>query len=294
MLLMWILLHRLMEAGISRQTLAIYTGMEKWMVLIKNKLFQWLTGFVRLLPNLAMAVLVFVTFFFLAKWIRKFSNKLFLRISDKPSVSGLFSSMIYMAFISVGLFIGLDLMHLEKTISSLLAGAGIIGLALGFAFQDLTANFISGLFIIFRKPFENGQIIDTNSFIGTVEDIQLRSTIIRTYQGMYVMIPNKDIFQKALTNYSLSKKRRIDITLNIPVDTDINSIEDTIKQRISNLDGILKDPAPEIYFTDYSVDALKMELRCWVDNSNPVEFSVKKDLLIRSAHETLTTFNSKK
>jgi small conductance mechanosensitive channel len=272
---------------------AIDTGMEKWIALIEDKLLQWLTGFIKLLPNLALAVLVFVTFFFLAKWIKKITKRLFLRISDKPSVSGLFSSVLYIAFISVGLFIGLDLMHLEKTISSLLAGAGIIGLALGFAFQDLTANFISGLFIIFRKPFENGQVIDTNSFIGTVEDIQLRSTIIRTYEGMHVMIPNKDIFQKPLTNYSLSKKRRIDISLNIPVNIDINSIEDTIKQGISNLNGILKDPAPEIYFTDYTVDTLKMELRCWVDNSNPVEFSVKRDLLIRSAHETIAKFNSK-
>lgn len=268
--------------------------MEKWIVLIKDKLALWLTGFVKLLPNLALAVLVFVIFFFLAKWVRKVSRKLFVNISDKPSVSGLFSSVIYIAFLAIGLFISLDLVHLEKTISSLLAGAGIIGLALGFAFQDLTANFISGLFIIFRKPFENGQIIDTNSYIGTVEDIQLRSTIIRTYQGLYVMIPNKDIFQKSLINYTLSKTRRIDISLNIPVNADINAIEASIRQRISNVEGILRDPAPEVYFTDYTADTLKMELRCWVDNGNPAEFTVKRDLVIRAAHGEINNFNSKK
>ena len=267
--------------------------MEKWIGLVKDKLVLWLTGFIKLLPNLALAVLVFIAFFFLAKWARRFSNRLFTRISDKPSVSGLFSTVIYIAVFSIGLFISLELLHLEKTISSLLAGAGIIGLALGFAFQDLTANFISGLFIIFRKPFENGQIIDTNSYIGTVEDIQLRSTIIRTYQGLHITIPNKDIFQKSLTNYSLSKQRRIDLNLNIPVSTDLNSVEAAVKDSVLKVNGILKDPPPEIYFTDYTADTLKMELRAWIDNSNPVEFAQKRDLLIRCVHETLAKMIAK-
>ncbi len=267
--------------------------MEKWISLIQNKLWTWLTGFVKLLPNLALAVIVFVLFIFLAKWARKLSLRLFSRISDKSSVRSLFSSIVYMTVFSVGFFISLELLHLEKTISSLLAGAGIIGLALGFAFQDLTANFISGLFIIFRKPFENGQVIDTNNFIGTVEDIQLRSTIIKTYQGLYIMIPNKDIFQKTLTNYSLSKQRRIDLVLNVPVTADLNAMETRIKESILKSNGILKDPNPEIYFTDYTFDSLKMEIRAWTDNSSPVEYAQKRDLLIRSVHETIVVMTAK-
>ncbi len=266
------------------------SGMEKWVDLIRMKLVAWLTGFIKLLPNIALAALTFTLFFFLAKWIRKFTNRLFIRISEKPSVSELFSTVIYIAVFAIGLFISLDLLHLEKTISSILAGAGIIGLALGFAFQDLTANFISGLFIIFRKPFETGQVVDTNSIIGTVEDIQLRSTIIRTYQGLYVMIPNKDIFQKSLTNYTLSKRRRIDISLNIPPGEDINAIENAMKESVASVSGILHDPAPEIYYTDYTADSLKMELRGWIDNGNPMDFFVKRDQFIRAVHETLSRF----
>src|SRR3954463_7951342 len=189
--------------------------MEKWIDLIKQKLTAWLVGFVKLLPNLVVAILVFVFFFFVAKFLRRGVNRLLVKISGKPSISGLFSSIFYIIILFIGLFVSLQLLHLDKTISSLLAGAGIIGLALGFAFQDLTANFISGVFIIFRKPFDVGNIIDTNGFTGIVEEIQLRSTTIRTFQGLHIMLPNKEIFQKPITNYSLSGKRRIDVVLTL-------------------------------------------------------------------------------
>src|SRR5882757_5027826 len=190
--------------------------MNKWIHILEDKLQNWLVGFIKLLPNLGLAIIVFTIFFFAAKYFKRLSNKLLLKISNKPAISGLFSSIFYIVILFIGLFVSLDLLHLEKTISSLLAGAGIIGLALGFAFQDLTSNFISGVFIIFRKPFDVGHIVETNGFIGTIEDIQLRSTVIRTSQGLHIMLPNKEIFQKAITNYSLSNERRIDISLTLP------------------------------------------------------------------------------
>lgn len=125
--------------------------MEKWFVLIQEKLARWLEAFIKMLPNLLLAILIFTAFFFLAKFLRKVIYNLLLKISHKPTISGLFSSIFFIIILFVGLFISLQLLHLDKTISSLLAGAGIIGLALGFAFQDLTANFISGVFIIFKK-----------------------------------------------------------------------------------------------------------------------------------------------
>jgi small-conductance mechanosensitive channel len=170
--------------------------MKNYFDLILKRLEDWLSGLFRILPNLALAVLVFVTFFIAARYIRKISYRIIHRIARKTSISGLLSSILYFLILFIGLFIGLGLLHLEKTISSLLAGAGIIGLALGFAFQDLTANFISGVFIILRKPFEVGHLVETNGFVGIIEEIQLRSTAIRTVQGLHITLPNKDIFQK--------------------------------------------------------------------------------------------------
>ena len=261
--------------------------MEKWFVLIREKLEGWLEMFIKMLPNLALSILVFVFFFFIAKYLRKGMYRLLLRISHKPSISGLFSSIFYILMLFVGLFISLQLLNLEKTIASLLAGAGIIGLALGFAFQDLTANFISGVFIIFRKPFEVGNIIDTNGFTGIVEEIQLRSTTIRTFQGLHIMLPNKEIFQKAITNYSLSGKRRIDVVLTLPGKSYEQETEERIMKALSAIPEVKNDKS-QILFTDYNGDTIKIEVHCWIDNTIDMGYNNTRDKILRQVHAAIT------
>ncbi len=262
--------------------------MDKWLDIVRQKLETWLTGFVKMLPNIVVAALVFTFFFFAARLLRKLVYKLLFRLSEKKSISSLFSNIFFLLILFVGLFVSLQLLHLEKTVASLLAGAGIVGLALGFAFQDLTANFISGVFIIFRKPFEVGQIVDTNGFVGIVEDIQLRSTTIRTNQGLHIMLPNKDIFQKPITNYSLSAKRRADIALTIPAKANVAQVEPAIRQALANIDGLDKEKDIEINFTDYNGDTLKLEIWCWINNEDMKQFIKTRDQVIKKLHEAVT------
>jgi small-conductance mechanosensitive channel len=262
--------------------------MEKWFNLIREKLEAWLITFIKMLPNLVLAILVFTAFFFLARFLRKLVYKIMLKISHhQTSISGLFSSIFFLMILFVGLFISLQLLHLDKTISSLLAGAGIIGLALGFAFQDLTANFISGVFIIFRKPFDIGNVIDTNGFTGIVEEIQLRSTTIRTFQGLHIMLPNKEIFQKPITNYSLSGKRRIDVVLTMPGKANIEGTEQRIKNALAGIPEI-RDNEPAILFTDYNGDTIKMEVHCWIDNTIEMGYNNTRDKVLRKVHAAVT------
>jgi small-conductance mechanosensitive channel len=261
--------------------------MEKWFVLIRDKLTGWLETFIRMLPNLLLAVLIFIAFFFISRFLRKLLYRVLLKISQQPTISGLFSSIFFIIVLFVGLFISLQLLHLDKTLTSLLAGAGIIGLALGFAFQDLTANFISGVFIIFRKPFDVGNIIDTNGFTGIVEEIQLRSTTIRTFQGLHIMLPNKDIFQKPITNYSLSGKRRIDVVLTLPGKSNVADAEQRIRKALDAIPEVKNDKY-QVLFTDYNGDTLKMEVHCWIDNTIEMGFNDIRDKVLRNIHEAVT------
>jgi len=258
----------------------------KWLELIKHKLINWAIAFVKLLPNLALAVLVFIIFFFAARFMRRIFKKIFLKISEKPTISDLFSTFIYLIILLAGIFISLELMHLDKAVTTLLAGAGIIGLALGFAFQDLTANFISGIFIIFRKPFDAGHLVETNGFTGTVELIQLRSTIIRTTSGLQVTIPNKDIFQKPITNYTLSEQRRIDLAFTVAATADADSIEKKIRDSLSGLEYIDNEKT-QVYKTDFTGDKIKFEVWCWVDNKVPENFLKARDTVIQRVQKVL-------
>lgn len=253
---------------------------------MRDKLARWLEAFIKMLPNLVLAIIIFTVFFFMAKFLRKVIYKLLLRISHKPSISGLFSSIFFILVLFLGLFISLQLLHLDKTISSLLAGAGIIGLALGFAFQDLTANFISGVFIIFKKPFDVGNIINTNGFTGIVEEIQLRSTTIRTFEGLHIMVPNKEIFQKPITNYSLSGKRRIDVGLTLPAKSNITELEERVRKALEPIPEV-RDDKVQVLLTDYNGDTLKMEIHCYIDNSIDNGYNNTRDKIIRKVHEAI-------
>src|SRR5689334_19385086 len=113
--------------------------MNDWFSIIEGKLHRWALFFIKMLPNFLLALLVLFAFIFLGKFLRKLIERIILRISKSESISGLTSAFIYSIIVMVGIMIALNILKLDKAVTSLLAGVGIIGLALGFAFQDLTA-----------------------------------------------------------------------------------------------------------------------------------------------------------
>jgi small conductance mechanosensitive channel len=119
----------------------------KALELIESKLLLWMREFVRMLPNLLIAVIVIVVGLYLSKLVKRFAGNMLNRFSHGAIISNLFTSVIYILCLGITLFIALSILQLDKALTSLLAGAGIAGLALAFAFQDIAANFMSGILI---------------------------------------------------------------------------------------------------------------------------------------------------
>lgn len=128
----------------------------KYYNIVVEKLIEWTEQFAKLLPNFVLAIIVLVVFVFVGKLIRNISEKLLNRTLKNRSLSSLVSKVIYIIVVTIGAFVALGLLNLDKTVTSLLAGAGIIGLALGFAFQDIATNFIAGFFMAVKRPFKIG------------------------------------------------------------------------------------------------------------------------------------------
>lgn len=248
--------------------------------LIYDKLHNWLIAAVKMTPNFVLAVLIFFIFLILARFARKISYRFSRRVSETPAISNLVSSILFIIFILLGLFLSLNVLKLDKAVTSLLAGAGIIGLALGFAFQDLTANFISGIFITFRKPFDVGHTIETNGFIGTVDMIRLRSTTMITADGLHVIIPNKEIFQKPIINHSLTPLRRINLTFLIPLTEKLKEAEKIMTDIIEGMKDVVPDKPKAVWFTGIEGPNVKVMLSCWVSNKSDDAFE-------RSTHELI-------
>lgn len=235
----------------------------KGVSLVFEKLERWWVAIIKMLPNFILAAIVLALFFVVARFTRKFSCRIIQRISKSESVGSLISIIIYALIIMVGFTTALNIMNLEKTVASLLAGVGIIGLALGFAFQDLTSNFISGVFMTFKRPFELGDKIDTNGFTGTVDHIQLRSTTLLTTAGLHVIIPNKDVFQKPIINYSRSESRRVELEFSVVNTTDLTYLETMLKKSLESIEGI-KDV--KLFFTAIDDPKIKLTLSFAIDN----------------------------
>jgi small conductance mechanosensitive channel len=253
-----------------------------WTNLIFKKLERWITTFIKMLPNFIMALVVVTIAYFIAKLIRKFAYKITMRISSSDSVSGVVAVLLQYLFLFFAFTIALNILNLDKAVASLLAGVGIIGLALGFAFQDLSSNFISGLYMAFRKPFEIGDKVETNAFIGTIREIKLRSTTLTTTAGLHVIIPNKDIFQKPIINYSRSDNRRVELDFAFPNTTDLAFAQSIIRKAIDQTEGVSE---VEFYYTGIEDPKIKLTVSFRIDNAEPKGFMTHRHNAIMTIHK---------
>src|SRR5690606_15005979 len=117
-------------------------------------------------------------------------------------------------------------------VTSILAGAGIIGLAPAFAFQDIAPNFKSGIFILVRKPLKVGGIVLVQGFEGKVVEVNLRDTVIDTFKGQLVIVPNKDVYQNPIENFSYLQKRRFDLPIGVSYGDDLDKVKQVALETI--------------------------------------------------------------
>lgn len=249
--------------------------------LLQEELVEWFEAAIKGLPNLVVALLVFFFFLMIAKLVRQFIQKVSDRITDNSAVNKLLESTCYLSIVAFGLFTALGILKLDKTVTSLLAGAGVLGLALGFAFQEITANFISGIFIAFRKPFSVGDIIEAQDVMGTVDRINLRSTVIRTFQGQDVFIPNKYLLLEKIKNYSLTGKRLVELEVGVTYSADLKNVIEVTKKALEGHD-IAYPEETMIFFREFGDSSINFLVRYWIKYPGQMEyFKSTHDAIIR-------------
>ncbi|MBP9159441.1 MAG: mechanosensitive ion channel, partial [Flavobacteriales bacterium] len=233
--------------------------------LIEDKLLSWAEEFIRLLPNLVLAAVIVVAGWLLARLVRKGVGKLVGRATDSRTLRRLIANSMYLLVLLVGLFGALSVLHLDKTVTSMLAGAGIIGLALGFAFQDIAANFLSGVVMAVQRPLRTGELVETSGHLGVVEHIDLRTTELRNMQGLQVIVPNKDIFQSALINYTRNGSRRVDLSVGTSYGDDLEKVERITIEAVQGIGDLVPDKEVELFFNEFGDSSINHEVRFWIE-----------------------------
>lgn len=259
--------------------------------LISEKLNYWIESIIKLLPNIALAALVLVIGFYIAKYIRKITSKLIHKISKNITLNNLFSSIIYFIFIGIVIFTVLSILQLDKAVTSILAGAGILGLALAFAFQDIAANFMSGIFISFRKPLKVGDIVDVKGYMGKVKEVNLRDTVMETFQGQTVIIPNKEVFQNPIENYSYLQKRRFDLTVGVSYGEDLEKVRELTLKAVSDIEELSKVDTTQVFFVEFGDSSINLSVRMWINTPEQSVYNKVGSEAIMKIKKTYDTNN---
>lgn len=231
---------------------------------LSGKLLSWVERAVEMLPNVALALLVALAFGVGARWVERLVKRVIHRLSSNAAICDLLGSVARIATVLVGLFIALGLLQLERTVTSLLAGVGVIGLALGFAFQDIAANFMSGVLMALRRPFAIGDLIEVDDARGEVEKIELRATTLTTLSGLSVIIPNKDVYQSKIVNYTRTRERRVELAVGVAYSDDLRRAREVALAALQDSPG--RDPSREVevYYTGFGESSIDLTVRFWL------------------------------
>ncbi|MCA9780868.1 MAG: mechanosensitive ion channel [Candidatus Eremiobacteraeota bacterium] len=247
---------------------------------LSDKLQAWLNGLVLMLPNLVMAIVTLFAFVLIARIVGGVVQKATARASSYRALNSLAATVARIVIIAVGAFLALGILGLDKTVTSLLAGAGVVGLALAFAFQDIAGNFMSGVLLAVRRPFKVGDLIESNDFFGTVREINLRDTLLETPQGQRIIIPNSSVIQNPIENYNNRAVRRVDLECGVAYGDSLEEAEKVALGALEGLDFVKADIGPQFFYTGFGGSSIDFKLRFWIDFAKQSDFMKARSLAI--------------
>ena len=245
-----------MEATVSLQKAASQ---------VVAKLDAWVIDGVKMLPNLVVALIVLGMFWFAAVLAGRLVNRMVSRFTPYGNVASLLAGLGRLMIIGVGVILALSAMSLDRAVASMLAGVGIVSIAIGFASKNIAGDYMAGFLIHFTHPFRAGHIIKTGDFFGYVDAIEMRVTQCRTQQGQRVIIPNRKIIDGELINFSSLGVRRVDLTIGIDWAEDLARVEELSVKAVESLEESLRNPERQVEFFYEKFDGtnINFSLRFW-------------------------------
>lgn len=163
-------------------------------------------------------------------------------------------------------------------LSALSTFLGLIGLGLSFALRDTIANFIAGLMIMVNQPFKVGDQIETQGEEGTVKDIRIRATDIRTYDGKLVIIPNSQLYNDVVINNTAYDERRFKVIVGVGYDDDVQKAKELAEETLDEIEDVEDTPEPQVLVEELGGSSVNLQLRGWTKPSKANMVSVTSDV----------------
>lgn len=256
---------------------------------VTEKLLDWMNAIIGGLPNFILAILVVILAYFIAKYANKIVFKLTSKQVKQQSVINIISKLTSVVVIMFGIFLALGILDLSKTLTSLITGAGVLGLVIGLALQGTLSNTISGIVISFRDKIQIGNWVETNDFAGEIMDINLKNFTLKETDNNIVIIPNKTILETPMKNFSLTPYMRITVDCGVEYRSDLEFVEKLVKTTLSNTFKKIDDNKPtEFFFTEFGESSINFKCRFWVEatkNVHKLEATNRAIIAIKKAFD---------
>ena len=245
-------------------------------------------GVIARLPSVILGIIVFFLFYLLSVVVSRVIHRTTRKY--RPNLGVVFARLTGAATILLGLLVAISVVAPSFQAGDLIKILGIGGVAIGFAFQNILQNFLAGLLLLWAEPFRIGDEIKLDNFEGTVEEIQTRATMIKTYDGRRIVIPNADLFTHSVIINTALDIRRWEYDLNLKNIQNLDEVKSLIVKTVSGAEGVLSDPHPEALVLDVSdadANAAKVRVLWWTKAPRQHEMLTSYDSVLTAIGRTL-------
>lgn len=242
---------------------------------------------VTVLPLVLLAIFVLPMAWYIASLISKLARWVL-----KDRIQSLFLRQVVARAIAfpvflVGLYVVLQVAGLTQLALSLVGGAGVVGIVIGFAFRDIAENFLSSLILSVRRPFQRGDFITVAGLSGTVKSMTTRSTLLTSVEGNEIHIPNSTVFKNVIENFTSSPDRRGEFVVGIGYDAGAAQAQSIILETLSDHGAVLKDPEPMVLVDELGASTVNIRTYYWF-NGHMISPIKLKSALLRAVKSALT------
>lgn len=241
----------------------------------------------QMLPVVLVALLVIVVFWLLGQWAGSRGGWL-RRIGLSELASNLGKRIVRLIITGLGVLIALEILDATALVGAMLGVAGVAGIAVGFAFRNIVENYLAGVLLSARNPFDVGDIIEVGAFIGTVVRLTSRDTVLMTRDGNHLRIPNSLIITSAMTNFTRNPLRRLEFNVGVSVDLDLQEARKLGIETLRGMPGILPDPGPQVLVAELGDSTVQLRFLGWIDQHHSDFLKARSEAIrqVKAAFDT--------
>ena len=220
---------------------------------------------VAFLPLALIALAVFIAIVVLGFWLAA-RRQPWDRLSPNAFIADIYRQIVRLLFLIGGLVVALDIINATALLSGILGAAGIAGLAIGFAVKDTVENFIASIMLSIRQPFRPNDTVEINGDTGKVIRLTSRATILLSFDGNHIRIPNATVFKSRIVNYTRHAERRFLFEIGVDAsEDDLARVRDLAEETVAALPFILAEPAPDAWIERIGDGSMVMQVAGWID-----------------------------